>query len=423
MNKQQLANSLSDAMKRCEFLSYPEQQDWQLQRLKFLLNRAVKHVPLYQKHYQHCLPLINHIQNFTQIWQIPAISKEDYQQIGAENYIDKRRNLARLVHKTTSGSLGRALDLYTTPLERLIRSRVFFSAWVKRIKPTDRLFCMAAPHVNFKRLSIPNVFITTTMPADKVRQLFLDFNPTVIIGSVEAVALLSRDLKKHNISTSRIRLIFPFGQTLTPFLEAMIRESFSAEIVNLYGATETNWIGYECEAHNGLHIPSSNIVQIAKLNQPDTPAESGEIGEVIVTSLTRWTMPFIRYRLRDVASLDLSPCSCGCHSPRLKKIEGRIQDFLIATTGEWVSPGAIATDLAYRRPNILDHRIVQELQSKVSVWIVPTVNFNQQQEFQHIANVIKHHLGLIEVEIKLVNEIPRDPSGKRRRVYRAFNLV
>ncbi|MFI3191047.1 MAG: hypothetical protein QX190_16000 [Methylococcales bacterium] len=203
----------------------------------------------------------------------------------------------------------------------------------------------------------------------------------------------------------------------------MIRESFDCNIFNLYGATETYWIARECEYHTGLHIPiDRNIVHIAKLNQPNQPAVLGEQGEVIVTSLGRWTTPFIRYRLHDVASIDFSPCPCGRNTARLKTIEGRIQDFLMSSSGGWVSPGAISTDLAYGRTAILDYRIVQETSNKVKVWIVPSPDFSNKDR-QHIIAAITQHLGSIYIEIELIAHIPRDPSGKRRRVYRVFGLA
>ena len=134
--------------------------------------------------------------------------------------------------------------------------------------------------------------------------------------------------------TPRRAQIFPFGQTLTPQLRAMIGEGFNAQIFNLYGTLEGMWLGIECEQHDGLHVPlGRTIVQIAKINQPDLPAGPGEVGEVIITSLARWTTPIIRYRMGDVASLDFAACACGRHTPRIKSLEGRVQDFLISTSG------------------------------------------------------------------------------------------
>lgn len=99
-----------------------------------------------------------------------------------------------------------------------------------------------------------------------------------------------------------------------------------------------------------------------------------------------------------------------------------MHDFLISTTGAWVSPGAIATDLAHGQPAIRDYRIVQETRDSVRVWIVPTPDFGVPDR-ERVLTVMQRHLGLVQVTLELVESIPREPSGKRRRVYRAFALT
>ena len=51
-------------------------------------------------------------------------------------------------------------------------------------------------------------------------------------------------------------------------------------------AGETGWLGYEIEPHDGLHVVADRVqVQVARCGKPEEPAASGELGEVIVTSL------------------------------------------------------------------------------------------------------------------------------------------
>jgi hypothetical protein len=90
-----------------------------------------------------------------------------------------------------------------------------------------------------------------------------------------------------------------------------------------------------------------------------------------------------------------------------------------AASGAWISPGALATDLAYGQEALLDHRIVQETADLVQVWIVPGPAFGDRERL-HIMDVLQRHLGPVRIVINLVEQIPRDPSGKRRRVYLAF---
>ncbi len=392
-------------------------------RLRSLLARATQFVPLYRQKYAAQRDWLPRISSADDLWRLPALTKDELLNAGPERCVDERERLADLYRRSTSGSLGPALALYASGTEAVIHTALLWSGWMERVTGEDRLFCMTAPQLEFQHQFIPNMYIPVQMKAADVVAQFRSFQPTTVLGSVESIALLARNLVENDIEERRnVRFIFPFGQTLTPHLRAMICEGFDGEIFELYGSNESIWMGIECEQHDGLHVPlNQTIVQVAKLNQPDQPASPGELGEVIVTSLARSTMPIIRYRIGDVASLDLAPCRCGRQTPRLKSLEGRIYDLLKSQSGQLISPGVVCTDLAYGQDAIIDYRIVQRSLNEVCVSIVASSEFGDADRLR-IAEVMRRQLGDVAVEIELVGEILREPSGKRRRVHRAFPL-
>lgn len=397
-----------------------------LQQINLLsvLKSAGEHVPLYRDLYAARGISIDQIPDADALWQLPAVLKRDYLEAGRDRYVDERCDPDQLRRRTTSGSLGLALGLYSSPTEATLLWASLWAAWIGLgIGREDRLFMMSASYLEQPLGPIRSTFIPVQMPMDEAIERFRQLAPTAVIGSVESIALLAVELRRRDVpERGGVRRVFPFGQTLSHQLRGMIESGFPAEIFNLYGANETSWMGHECEAHDGLHINVDRvIVQVAKMGRPDEPAAPGELGEVIVTSLLRRTTPFIRYRLQDAAAMDLSPCRCGRQTPRLKSLEGRVQDFLISTTGNWVGPGAVAIDLSAGQDAILDHRVVQEEQRRVRVSIVPGATF-AAADYERIGQIIRRHLGDVSVETELVDEIPRDPSGKRRRIFRAFNL-
>ncbi|MFI3191046.1 MAG: hypothetical protein QX190_15995 [Methylococcales bacterium] len=145
-----------------EFLPYPELQALQLQRLQMLLKRVIKYVPLYREHYSQHLEVVQNLHSVDDLWHLPAITKEDFINAGAKNYIDERRDLQKLICRSTSGSLGKAIDLYATPFETLTGKSLYWAGWMWRITQNDRLFCMSAPHLEFQHQFVPNMFIPTT---------------------------------------------------------------------------------------------------------------------------------------------------------------------------------------------------------------------------------------------------------------------
>jgi phenylacetate-CoA ligase len=399
-----------------------ELQRIQSAKLRDTLRHAFENVTLYRDHYRTRGVSIDGIDRAEDLWRLPAVEKGDYLDAGPMRYIDHRQDFAALNMRPTSGSLGHALPIYANGEDGITMRACLWSAWLGQgVHPRDRLFMMAAPYLERELPPFRSAFAPASISTEETMRRFRELRPTVIIGSVECIALLAQEARRRDLPERReVRCVFPFGQTLSRQLRKMIESGFDAEIFNLYGCNEANWLGYECEKHDGLHVTTDRaIVQIARLGQPDVPAAPGELGEIIITSIIRRTTPFIRYRLKDAAALDLTPCACGRSTPRLRSLEGRVQDFLIATNGQWIGPGTVAIDLTAGQDAIIDHRVVQQTPGQVKVSIVPSPEFGPKDR-QRIPDVIRRHLGEVAVEVELVEEIPREASGKRRRIYRAF---
>ena len=90
----------------------------------------------------------------------------------------------------------------------------------------------------------------------------------------------------------------------------------------------------ECDRHEGLHLSSFNhYVEILK--EDGTEARDGEMGELVITVLTNYTMPLIRYRIGDMAIQTYAECSCGRGFPLIKLPEDDITARLRAVDENW----------------------------------------------------------------------------------------
>jgi phenylacetate-CoA ligase len=100
---------------------------------------------------------------------------------------------------------------------------------------------------------------------------------------------------------------------------------------NNYGLSEVIGPGVsgECWLRQGMHISEDHF--LVECVDPDTlePVPDGQVGELIFTTLTKEAMPLLRYRTRDLASLDRSPCPCGRSGARMSRVKGRSDDMLI----------------------------------------------------------------------------------------------
>lgn len=110
-----------------------------------------------------------------------------------------------------------------------------------------------------------------------------------------------------------------------------IEKTWNILATDIYGLSEIigPGVAQECRHKNGLHVYSD--VFYPEVIDPETGEEvaSGEQGELVFTTLTKVGMPLIRYRTRDIVTIDYAPCACGRTSPRISKVKGRTDDMII----------------------------------------------------------------------------------------------
>jgi phenylacetate-CoA ligase len=120
-----------------------------------------------------------------------------------------------------------------------------------------------------------------------------------------------------------------------PWSEAMraeIEEKLNLCAIDIYGLSEIMGPGVaiECrEAKCGLHIWEDHF--IPEIINPETgePVPEGEKGELVITTITKEGIPLIRYRTRDITSINYEPCRCGRTHARIARMSGRSDDMLI----------------------------------------------------------------------------------------------
>jgi phenylacetate-CoA ligase len=119
----------------------------------------------------------------------------------------------------------------------------------------------------------------------------------------------------------------PWSETMRKEIEA----TWNMSATDVYGLSEITGPGvaHECHLKQGLHIYWD--VFFPEILTPDTneDAKPGEPGELVITTLTKEGIPLIRYKTRDIVSINYEKCACGRTSPRISKIRGRTDDMII----------------------------------------------------------------------------------------------
>ncbi len=168
--------------------------------------------------------------------------------------------------------------------------------------------------------------------------------------------------------------------------------------LDIYGLTEIigPGVGNECEQKTGVHLCDDHFYP--EIINPDTGEvlPPGEVGELVITTLTKEATPLIRYRTRDITTLKPRKCACGRTSMRMERIMGRTDDMLIIR-GVNVFPSQIEEVLVRIEGTEPHYQIVVDRVGSLDVLEI-LVEMNEKM----ISDEIKE---LEQVELKIKSEI------------------
>ena len=167
------------------------------------------------------------------------------------------------------------------------------------------------------------------------RQVLLlqDLGTTVLACTPSYALIISETASEMGVDLRNTRLrLGVFGAE--PWSEGMrrdIEERLGIKAMNMYGLTEVTGPGVaiECPYQNGLHLAEDHF--LPEIIDPETGEQLpyGEKGELVITTLTKEAYPVIRFRTRDITSLNPEPCPCGRTLIRVSRITGRTDDMLV----------------------------------------------------------------------------------------------
>jgi phenylacetate-CoA ligase len=151
-------------------------------------------------------------------------------------------------------------------------------------------------------------------------------------------------------------------------------------------------------------------------NGIERPAREGESGEVVITDLHNFGMPFIRYANGDVATLGSARrCSCGRSLPRIQSVQGRISEMLHDKTGAAVSGIAISFLVQDFGDAVRQFQAVQHKDHSVTIKLVA-----QGTLAPAMLDAVRRNgealLSGLDVAVQIVPELPRNPAGKHQLV-------
>lgn len=328
-------------------------QQLQLERLQATVFRAYRNVAFYRKRFDALGLVPEDIQSLADLAKLPFTTREDLRTGYPYDMLAvPLREVVRL--HSFSWSTGRPIVCAFTRNDlrhwNECNARLLAAAGVTRddvaliIFSERKLDSGMALHGGAERIGAS---VVPTTPGDSSRQLTImqDFNATVLIGMPGDGARLLSELTRKQLDPRRLSLrIGLFGaEPCSDKLRDELSAGLEIQLRDCYDLSEFGGPGIagECEQQQGLHLAEDHYLAeiIDPISGQNMPA--GQVGELVLTSLTKEALPLLRFRTHDITSIDELPCACGRTLARIARIASRT-DGLIFAQGISFNPTRIA---------------------------------------------------------------------------------
>jgi phenylacetate-CoA ligase len=333
---------------RSQWLPVAAVRELQEAKLRRLINHVYWHVPYYREAMDRERIKPEDIRTLDDLRQMPLLSKQDVRDNLYFDLMSDSHNKADVYRITTSGSTGQPLVAWADrhQLEYRWAATLRSQEWCgyrfgdRTVRLWHQTIGMDRKQVFKEKLDaaltrrrfVP-AFEMNAAGVRKMERLIRGHRPTLVDGYAESFNYLAQQGVDPAVRTLGIRGLMSSAQTMDPRSRDRVEQTFGTPVFDKYGSREFSGIAYECEAHGGHHVVAECYhVEVLVEGRPARP---GELGEVVITDLSNYVMPFIRYRIGDLAyAVDNAvPCACGRGLPRLGAIEGRVQSIVLGANG------------------------------------------------------------------------------------------
>jgi len=394
-----------------------------LEALRALLDAAAS-VPFHRERLRAAGLDPARIDALSELAALPPLERDELQRLGVEGL---RRPGSRGMRVETSGSSGRPVEvLRPLSLIAFVKAADLRARDWHGIGPAEPRLHVTGSRMGYRR-RVGSAVERTRLhhvirprgregAAAELARSLADLPPALVTGGAGPLSVLAYELAGAG-ATIPARAVWSGAGMLHEPQRQTVERAFGASVYQRYGAWETGLIAQECPEGRSLHLLAENV--IVEVVRPDgEPAATGEVGEVLVTTLCNHAMPMIRYRLGDLAALAAEPCSCGRGLPVLRSLVGRANELLVTGNGAYITPEDVGNHLMTAvAASIVEFQIEQHADLRVDVKVVQRDDPAPAAFREQIAAALD---GMLRVpgatRVERVDEIPLERSGKLRHI-------
>lgn len=414
-------------LERSQWWPLERLRELQVRKLRRLLTHAWQHCPFYRRGLAECGFRPQDVDAVDYVRRLPLLTKQHIR--------EHRRDMrwpnvpGGLQRYNTGGSTGEPLvfefDLGRQAYDQAARMRThrWFGAdvgdrevyvWGSPVElgRQDRIKAFRDRLTNQLLLS---AFEMSTERMDAYLDRIEGYDPVSLFGYPSSLALLCQHTagRSRQLRLRQLRAVFVTGERLYDHQRMQIEACFGVPVADGYGSREAGFIAHQCPA-GSMHVTSENII-LEIVDDDGEPVPVGEPGQIVVTHLDTFGLPFIRYCTGDAGRLADGVCACGRGLERMAVVEGRHTDFVVSADG--TVRHALALIYVLRDVDaVRQFQIVQSPNLDLDVHVVGDGPLSSRDR-DRIEQGLRTQMGPgLEIRIHSVDRIELAASGKYRYV-------
>ena len=343
-------------------LYHPEiSEEDTLAKLKVMLKHVSESSPFYQKKFKEANVDIEKIKSLEDLKLLPFTHKEELRDAYPLGLKAVSENEVIRIH-SSSGTTGKPVIIPYTQKDVDIWAMMMMRCYMLAgLTSLDRIqitpgYGLWTAGIGFQlgaerlgAMAIP----TGPGNTEKQLEMLIDLKSTVLASTSSYALLLAEEIEKRGLKDQiHLKVGIIGSERCSEKMRSRIENELGIETFDIYGLTEIYGpgIALDCSFHEGMHYWSDHL--LFEIIDPITGEQltDGNLGELVITTITKEGAPLIRYRTRDLTRIIPGLCKCGCPFPRIDRILGRSDD-RIKFKAVNIYPGQIE-DIIHKVPGV-----------------------------------------------------------------------
>lgn len=392
-------------------------EEYQLEKLKILIRHCYENVPYYKRIFDERGLSPHDFKRTEDLNLLPILTKNDVR----NNFNDlTARNAGKFspVLGRTGGTTGTALEFYVDKYTNIMEFATVWRHWNWAGYRFGDRFCDLRGRImrgekpysydwRLNAMFLSSYRMTRELVREYASQL-RSFRPKIIRGYPSAIDIFARLLRESGIDDIRPGAVVTSSETLLAHQRNNLEEVFGCKVFDTYGLEERSAAAGQCPKGN-LHADAE--YGIVRVMDGEKALPNGGEGEFICTGLHSYAMPLLNYRSNDIGTFSTEECPCGRGLPVIKSVTGRVEDMIVTPEGRYVAGSGLSVAFKYSM-GIRLSQIVQEDINEMTVKIVRSDSYNEDDRLTLLRNLRDRVGDVIKINIEYVDDIPLTKAGK-----------